>query len=102
MPTSAAQAGTMSDMKASDSANASAPTIGAAHTWLTRTNSMIAWAYCSIVCEKSQLPSMQRYTSNRRLATMALCCAPRGAVIASRPCDAQGRRPPYLCSEPVR
>src|SRR5215468_3435798 len=47
MPTSAAQAGISSEMKASDSPNASANTIGAAHTSCVRTNSTICWAQAS-------------------------------------------------------
>jgi hypothetical protein len=44
MPTSAAQAGIKSEMNASDSAKHSTNTMGAAHTWCTRTKSMIGWA----------------------------------------------------------
>jgi hypothetical protein len=43
MATSIAQAGNSSDMKASDSPNASAPTMGAAHTSWARTKSTTAW-----------------------------------------------------------
>jgi len=42
--TSAPQAGTRSEMKASDSAKASPNTIGAAHCECARTKSMVCWA----------------------------------------------------------
>src|ERR1051325_4043035 len=50
--TRAPQAGTSSEMKASDSANASANTIGAAQAWCSRTKSTIGRTYSSNIREK--------------------------------------------------